>query len=267
MIVVRKTFSRVFSRSMSSSETLGVPKSASLRLLPCRACVHAIRAHSRFLSASSRNMGNVHNCLLRWGCGRLMTLRSVLSTRRLHYLPYLPCAQLPRLVLREPDLDQATDGLAARGGRRSRSELRQRFRQGRLPRRSRALPAAPAEHLGAGAAAVAPTGGQPSTLSGHAGAMTDPYSGLAFTVTSPDINSPGGVKTRQLLVIAKSLPEASKIADATILGATFEDSGPEILARAANSALKIITRGSMMAGHLKRKVPARGRPIPPQRSP
>jgi hypothetical protein len=69
--------------------------------------------------------------------------------------------------------------------------------------------------------------------------MTDPYSGFAFKVTSPDINSPGGrVKTRQLLVVAKSLPEASKIADAMILGAMFENSGPEILARARELGIK-----------------------------
>ena len=68
--------------------------------------------------------------------------------------------------------------------------------------------------------------------------MTDPYSGFAFKVTTHDINSPGGVKTRQLLVVAKSLPEASKIADATILGAMFEDSGPEILARARKLGIK-----------------------------
>ena len=68
--------------------------------------------------------------------------------------------------------------------------------------------------------------------------MTDPYSGFAFKVTTRDINSPEGVKTRQLLVVAKSLPEASKIADATILGAMFEDSGPEILARARKLGIK-----------------------------
>ena len=45
-------------------------------------------------------------------------------------------------------------------------------------------------------------------------------------------------KTRELLVVAKSLPEASKIADATILGAMFEDSGPEILARARKLGIK-----------------------------
>jgi hypothetical protein len=62
--------------------------------------------------------------------------------------------------------------------------------------------------------------------------MTNLYSGFAFKVTTRDINSPGGVKTRELLVVAKGLPEASKIPNATILGAMFEDSGPEILARA-----------------------------------
>jgi hypothetical protein len=85
-----------------------------------------------------------------------------------------------------------------------------------------------------------PARSQPSTFCAvtqawHTSAMTDPYSGFAFKVT---INSPGGVKTRQLLVVAKSLPEASKIADATILGAMFEDSGPEILARARKIGIK-----------------------------
>jgi hypothetical protein len=77
-----------------------------------------------------------------------------------------------------------------------------------------------------------------ATQAWHTLSMTDPYSGFAFKVTSPDINSPGGVKTRQLLVVAKSLPEASKIADAMILGAMFENSGPEILARARELGIK-----------------------------
>jgi hypothetical protein len=90
---------------------------------------------------------------------------------------------------------------------------------------------------------VAPARGQPSTFCAatqawHNSSMTDPYSGFAFKVTTRDINSPGGVKTRELLVVAKSLPEASKIADATILGAMFEDSGPEILARARKLGIK-----------------------------
>jgi hypothetical protein len=90
---------------------------------------------------------------------------------------------------------------------------------------------------------VAPARGQTSTFCAatqawHTSSMTDPYSGFAFKVTTRDINSPGGVKTRELLVVAKSLPEASKIADATILGAMFEDSGPEILARARKLGIK-----------------------------
>ena len=65
--------------------------------------------------------------------------------------------------------------------------------------------------------------------------MTDPYSGFAFKLPTRDIIAPGGGNTRQLLVVAKSLPEASKIADATILGAMFEDSGPEILRQGAQT--------------------------------
>jgi hypothetical protein len=68
--------------------------------------------------------------------------------------------------------------------------------------------------------------------------MTDPYSGFACKIPTRDIISPGGEKTRQLLVVAKSLPEASKIADATISGAMFEDSGPEILLKARKLGIK-----------------------------
>ena len=87
---------------------------------------------------------------------------------------------------------------------------------------------------------VTPARGQPSTFCAatqawHTSSMTNPYSGFTFKVT---LYSPGGVKTRELLVVAKSLPEASKIADATILGAMFEDSGPEILARARKLGIK-----------------------------
>jgi hypothetical protein len=88
-----------------------------------------------------------------------------------------------------------------------------------------------------------PARGQPSTFCAatqawHTSNMTDPYSGFAFKFSTRDINSPGGVKTRQLLVVAKSLPEASKIAHAMILGALFENSGPEILARARKLGIK-----------------------------
>jgi hypothetical protein len=68
--------------------------------------------------------------------------------------------------------------------------------------------------------------------------MTDSYSGFAFKFTTRDINSPGGVKICRLLVVAKSLPGASKIAHATMSGALFEKSGPEILARARELGIR-----------------------------
>jgi hypothetical protein len=96
------------------------------------------------------------------------------------------------------------------------------------------MPALPAKHPVARPAKHLLCG----TQAWHTSSVTDPYSGFAFKVSTRDINSPGGVKTRQLLVVAKSLPEASKIAHAMILGAMFENSGPEILARARKLGIK-----------------------------
>ena len=62
--------------------------------------------------------------------------------------------------------------------------------------------------------------------------MTDPWNGYAFKVTSPDMNSPGVKRHRQLLVVARNMQEASEIAQRMTPGAIFEGSGPEILAKA-----------------------------------
>ena len=63
--------------------------------------------------------------------------------------------------------------------------------------------------------------------------MSASYNGYAFKVMTRDVNSPGGWKTRQLLVVARSMQEASEMAQHMKPGAIFEGSNPEILAKAA----------------------------------
>ena len=64
------------------------------------------------------------------------------------------------------------------------------------------------------------------------------YDGFAFKVTSPSVTSRSERRERWLLVVARDLYEATAIARNLIPSATFERSGPEVLAWARRLRVK-----------------------------
>jgi hypothetical protein len=84
----------------------------------------------------------------------------------------------------------------------------------------------------------------PHARAWHIVGMTDCYKGFAFKVMSPDINSPGGKRRRQLLVVAKNVHDATAIARLMIAYALIAD--PRFSPRRAPSGLERRTRGSVI---------------------
>ncbi len=59
--------------------------------------------------------------------------------------------------------------------------------------------------------------------------MIDTYDGFAYGFTSPDINSAGGKRRRQILVVAKNMADANAIIHHLKPDAQYEERGQHIL--------------------------------------
>lgn len=62
--------------------------------------------------------------------------------------------------------------------------------------------------------------------------MTDSFDGFAFSFVFPDMNGPGGLRRRRLLVIAQDIDAAREIARYFVPHAEYEARGPAILSEA-----------------------------------